>query len=96
MKTSKKKGSEEKETEIFISESGFDASYSKMTKLLRNKPTLDKVELFMKENPGVIVYVPKEKVKEGQKKLKLLNKDSLGKKTTRKSRAADLKQNGVK
>jgi precorrin-4 methylase len=54
----------------------FDASYIKLTRFLRNKPTREKLEKFMKENPGLIIYVSKEKAEAAHKKLKeYLKKD---------------------
>lgn len=44
-------------------ESRFEVSYTKLTKFLKLNPARKKLEKFIKENPGLIVYVPKEKVK---------------------------------
>ncbi len=62
-KAAKNENTEEK-TVIYVSESGFDSTYSAMTKLLRNRPSQKQIEQFMKANPGVIVYVPKDRLQE--------------------------------
>ena len=79
MKTHEGKKALEKKSERRVSESGFDESYSRLTKFLRSKPTPEKLKKFMKENPGTVIYVPKAKVEAGHKKfMDDMKKDPIG------------------
>lgn len=49
-------------------ETRFDESYIKLTKFLRSEPTREKLKKFMKQNPSLIIYAPKERMKASHKK----------------------------
>ena len=58
----------------------FDESYKKLAKFKKEEITKDRLEKFMKENPGLIIKVTAEEAQEGQRKLeKRLANDPIGK-----------------
>ena len=58
-----------------------DESYVKLTNLMKEELTREKVEKFMEENPGLIIYVPNEKAQIAQKKfMKFMKRNPIGKK----------------
>ncbi|NHJ86620.1 MAG: hypothetical protein FK734_14230 [Asgard group archaeon] len=58
----------------------YDESYKKLTVLKKGKITKEKLEKFMKENPGLIIKVSAKEAKDGQSKLEeYMKKDPLGK-----------------
>jgi ribosomal protein S15P/S13E len=69
MNESDRKDNAEKESKVHISDSSFDESYFKLTKFLQDKPSREKLQKLMKKNPGLVIFVSKDKVEASIRRL---------------------------
>ncbi|MFX1310224.1 MAG: hypothetical protein ACFE8C_11055 [Promethearchaeota archaeon] len=52
----------------------FDESYIKLTNFIKERPTREKLEEFMKENPSLIIQISKDQLQKSKKKQEVFMK----------------------